>query len=319
MNTQFLQALLAEIKKTFPKNSAMVNALCDILKIDKGAVYRRLRQEVPFTFDEIASISKHLNISMDSLIDENHYSISFQLRLPNFTEPQESDYYLLNAFNKFLRSVSQSENSETASISNILPHDFFNEFNNLLLFYLYVWNYHYNSNIKVKPFHQFTAPPEMKKIINEHMMEMKKFNKTCYVLDSRIFKLYVNRVDYFNSIRLIERKDVLLIKEELFSILDYLEKIAITGQYKETGNAVNIYISDIDITTSYACLEAKNIHFSMFKAFILSYVTSFDENTFIKMKKWIQSLIKTSTLITLTNEKQRVLYFEKQRKIINEL
>jgi len=57
----------------------------------------------------------------------------------------------------------------------------------------------------------------------------------------------------------------------------------------------------------------------MIKAFILSYITSFDENTFEKMKHWIHALVKISTLITLTNEKQRVLFFERQRNIVNEL
>jgi len=148
---------------------------------------------------------------------------------------------------------------------------------------------------------------------------MKNFTKTYYVLDSGMFQLFVNRVKYFHSIRLVEKESVLKIKEDLFSMLDYMEKIAITGQFKETGNAVSLYISDIDITTGYTYMEAKNVYFSLVKAFILSYVTSFDENTFEKMKKWIHSIIKISTLITLTNEKQRVLYFEKQRKIVNEL
>jgi hypothetical protein len=118
---------------------------------------------------------------------------------------------------------------------------------------------------------------------------------------------------------LIEKDDIQKIKEDMLSLLDYLEKMAVTGQFEETGNLVNLYISDIDITTSYTYLESENIHFSMIKTFILTSVNSMDENTFEKMKKWIHSLIKISALITLTNEKQRILYFEKQRKIVNEL
>jgi hypothetical protein len=109
------------------------------------------------------------------------------------------------------------------------------------------------------------------------------------------------------------------IKNDLFQLLDYLENIAITGQYKETGNAVHIYISDIDITTNYCYMEADDIKFSMIKTFILTSVTSLDEKTFEKMKDWVHSFIKTSTLITVAGEKQRVNYFENQRKIINEL
>jgi len=319
MNEQLYQVLIAEIRKIFPKKSEMIDTLAEMLKIEKGAVYRRIRQEVPFTFNEIAIIAKRLNISLDGIVGiEKVKSAPFQMGFPDFISPQEEDFYILDIFLKLLRSITKLENSETASITNVLPHDLFGEFDHLILFYLFVWNYHYSVE-QVKPYHQISTSSRLYKYMKEYMLEMKKFNKTYYVFDSRMFRLFVERVSYFNSIRLIEKDDVLKIKEDLFSLMDYIEKMAITGQFAETGNAVNLYVSDIDVTTGYTYLSAQNIHLSMVKAFILSYVTSYDEGTFEKMKRWIHSLIKISTLITLTNEKQRVLYFEKQRKIINEL
>ena len=319
MENHLYQALLDEIQKAFSKKSMMVNTLSDILRIEKGAVYRRLRQDVPFTFNEIVVIAKNLNISLDNLVGiENYKSVTFKLRLPDFLNPQAMDYHAFNLYINFIKSLLKSENSEVASISNVLPHDLFNGFNYLLRFYLFVWNYHYNS-MKPKPFHQISISTEMEKFLNEYMREMKKFYKTIFVFDNGLFRFFVDRVNYFNSIRLIEKNDVSKIKEDLHSMLDYLEKIAINGQFKETGNAVNLYISDIDITTCYTYFETKNIHLSLIKAFILSYITTFDENTFERVKKWIHALIKISTLITLTNERQRVLFFEKQRKIVNEL
>jgi len=319
MDNHLYNSLLNEIEKVFTKKSIMVNSLSEILRIEKGAVYRRLRQDVPFTFNEIAAIARHLNISLDSLVGiENHKSIMFQLRLPHFISPQNDDYYVLILFIEFLKSINKSENSETASISNVLPQDLFIGFNYLLKFYLFVWNYHYSST-NPKLFHQITITSKMNKLLNDYMMEMKNFNKTCYVFDNGLFRFFVDRVNYFHSIRLIEKEDVLNIKTDLHLMLDYLERMAITGQFCETGNSVNIYISDIDITTGYSYLETKTVQFSMIKAFIMSYMTSFDKNTFEITKHWINALIKISTLITLTNEKQRVLFFEKQHQIVNEL
>jgi len=313
------QVLIAEIKRLFPKSSVMVNTLADILMIERGAVYRRLRKEVPFTFDEIIAIAKNLNISIDSLVGiESGKTISLQLQLPDFISPHDSDYKTFNNYIKFLQTINESENSETTSISNVLPHDLFYGFDYLIKFYLFFWNYHYNSD-NPKPFHQIPVPMEMNRFLTDYMLEMKKFKKTCYVFDGGVFRFLVDRVNYFSAIRLIEKEDVLKIKEDLLSMLEYMEKMALTGQFIETGNAVNIYISDIDISTSYTYFETESIRMSMIKTFVLSYVTSFDENTFCRIKKWISALIKISTLITLTNEKQRVLFFEKQRNIINEL
>ena len=319
MDNQLHQVLLTEIQRRFTKNSEMVNALADILRIEKGAVYRRLRQDVPFTFNEISIIAKSLMVSLDNLIGiEGQKSIPFQMHLPDFIFPQDSDFYILNTYLNFLRSINQSENSEFASASNALPYDLAFKFRELIPLYLFKWNFHYNSD-KVIPYHQITIQPEMERIMTEYTLEMKKFKKSSYILDNRVFRLFVDDIHYFNSIRLIEKDDIQKVKEALHTMLDYLEKMAVTGEFQETGIPVNVYISDIDITTSYSYLESENIHFSMVKTFILSSVNSTDITTFERMKKWIHSLIKISTLITLTNERQRVLYFEKQRKIVNEL
>lgn len=319
MDNLLYQVLLSEIREKFAKKSTMVNTLAEILRIEKGAVYRRLRQEVPFTFNEIAVISRRLKISLDNMIGiDFQRSIPFELQLPNFALPEEPDYNILNNYTAFVRSLTQSENSEIASISNVLPADLSAGFHYLSLVDLFKWNFHYNTE-KMKPFHKIIIAPKIKKFLSEYSMELKKFNKASYVFDNRIFQLFVDDIKYFNTIRLIEKDEIAKIKEDLLSMLDYLEEMAISGQFKETGNSVNLYISDIEVKTSYTYMETKDIYFSMVKMFILSAVTSVDKNTFEKMKNWIHSLIKISTLITLTNEKQRVLYFENQRKIVSEL
>jgi hypothetical protein len=320
MNDLLYQVLLTEIQKNFTKKSTMVNTLADILRIERGAVYRRLREEVPFTFNEIAIIAKHLKISLDNMIGiDSQRTIPLQSRLPDYISPQQEDYKMFEFYIKFLQSINhQADNSETVSISNILPLDLFYNFQYLFSFYLFIWNYHY-SNDKIKPFHQISIVPKMKEFLNDLSIEMKMIKKTCFIFDNRVFRLIVDDINYFYSIRLIEKEDIIKIKEDLFFLLDYLEEIAVTGQFKETGNSVSLYISDVDITTNYTYIESQKTHLSIIKIFFLATVTSRDINIFEKMKKWISSLIKVSTLITLTNERQRVLYFEEQRKVVSEL
>jgi hypothetical protein len=319
MDNHYYQFLLTEIRKVFTKNSVMVNTLADILRIERGAVYRRLRKEVPFTFNEIALIAKHLRISIDRVIGiDTQNTIPFQSRIPDFISPQEEDFSMLDFYTRLIRSTNRSENSEMASIANVLPCELICRFQYLFRFYLFIWNFHLN-NDKVIPFAQISIPPDMNRFLEEYTVEVRMFNKTSFIFDDRVFQLFVKDIHYFHTIRLIDREAILKIKEDLFSMLDYLEDMALTGQFKETGKPVNLYVSDVDITTNYTYFESTNINLSMVKIFFLSSVTSMDANIFDKMKKWIQSLIKISTLITLTNEKQRVLYFEKQRKLVNKL
>ncbi len=54
----------------------------------------------------------------------------------------------------------------------------------------------------------------------------------------------------------------------------------------------------------------------MIGVFAMNYITSTDEGTLEKMKLWTQSQKKVSTLISESGEVQRMMFFKKQREII---
>ena len=63
LNTNLIEAA----KEKFPAKGQLANILMDTLYMGKEAIYRRLRGEVPFTFQEAAIISKELGISLDRI------------------------------------------------------------------------------------------------------------------------------------------------------------------------------------------------------------------------------------------------------------
>ncbi|MDR1675865.1 MAG: hypothetical protein LBR86_05310, partial [Tannerella sp.] len=109
------------------------------------------------------------------------------------------------------------------------------------------------------------------------------------------------------------------VKEDIFRLLDYLEHIATYGVHEETGNKVNIYVADVDVTSSYAYIRGDNFNLCVLKTFFLASATSTDEVIYEKTKNWITATLRLSTLITVANERQRVLYFERQREIVRSL
>ena len=65
------ESFLAELRKKIPQGAKLTNTLVDMLYIEREAVYRRLRGEVPFTFMEVVTIAKKLGISLDNLADSD--------------------------------------------------------------------------------------------------------------------------------------------------------------------------------------------------------------------------------------------------------
>ena len=313
--------LILEMQRRFIKSPELVSKLIDILSIEKEAIYRRLRKEVPFSFAEVVAISKDMGISLDHMIgfDNKHKRSAFQLQMTDFIEAEETDYLMMNEYVEIYRLSKGDKTSEMATSSNIIPQTIFAGFPALRHFYLFKWNYHYENNKSVKTFHDLVIPERVIQLYDEQFIVAKNIAVAYHILDHMLFLYLVNDIKYFHSINLIRSEDVKKIKEDLLKLLNYLEMLAITGIYEETNNKVYLYISDLNIDSNYFYLQTTAAQFSLLNAFILNSASSLDRQTLDQMKSWVNSIVRISNLITVTGEKQRSLFFTSQRKYIDQL
>jgi len=312
---------LIQLRKRIRQNSKLVVRLVDILSLERMSVYRRLRQEVPFTFEEIATIAKEFNISLDSIL-----RVDARPTFPLHFQPQddenliEVDYLILEEYLQSIKDVASDSDSEISSTVNLLPQPFYAGFKYIFQFYYFKWLYYTILTIKTKSYHEIILPDRLIQIVDDIFVSFINIKTNYIILDNRIFQNFVNDVVYFNNIRLIRDEDILLIKNELFRFLDYMETIAVNGYIDTPSNKVLIYISETSIDTSYSCVYSKSsFNFISIWPFIFSGILSYDEDMLNMMKRRICSIIKTSNLISVTGEKQRTDYFETQRKIVEQL
>lgn len=317
--TEQQNSLLNEIKRRLPQNTKLADVFIKTLGISKEAAYRRLRNEVPLTFDETAILAKDFGISLDNLVGvEVQYSRPFQLRLPEFIDVQEEDSYMFDDFLCFLKKISDSPDTEVGMLTNMLPQDLFSGFGYLIKFNVFKWQYYYH-NEQVIPFHELYIPRKVLSSFKKQFEHSKNIKKTIYIFDNSIYKKIVDEINYFHNIQLINKEDTLHIREELLRCLDYIEELTESGKFKETENDVLVYITNLEVTTPYTYLRSGDVKYSLIKTFILTSATSLDNKTFDKMKDWIRASMRTSTLITQTNENFRLQYFRTQREIIDTL
>jgi hypothetical protein len=107
-----------------------------------------------------------------------------------------------------------------------------------------------------------------------------------------------------------------MIKEDILSFLDYMETVAAKGYFPETGNKVNLYISQMNIDTGYGYFYTNTVKLSLVRTFILNVASSYDEKAFEKLKNWIHLKKRFSTQISGSGEKQRIDFFKKQRQLV---
>ena len=315
------QNLLIQLRNRIRQNSELVTKLVDLLSIERMAVYRRLRQEVPFTFEEIVAIVKEFNISLDSMLGvDARTTLPFRFQYHENEIPVEIDYLLLEEYLQAIKDLSSDSEGEISSVANLLPQLFYTGFKYIYNFYYFKWRYYTIPSHQTKSYHEIILPDRLIQIVDDIFNNSKNVKNNYFILDNCIFQNFVSDVAYFNSIRLIRDEDIIRIKDELFRFLDYMEIIAINGYADKPSNKVFIYISDTSIDTSYTCIDSKSSsRFVLIWSFIFNSILSFEEGTFTMMKNRIRSIIRTSTLLSVTGEKQRTQYFDTQRKIIEQL
>ena len=199
-----VKELINQMKERIPPGHNLANYLTDTLYMGKEAVYRRLRGEVAFTFDEIAVISHNLGISIDQIIG-NHLSnrVTFDLNLLHSPNLMESYYEIVERYLRIFQLVNGDENSETYSATNTIPFTLYSSYEYLSKFRICRWIY---QNGKMKTPNSLSDMHVPEKIINAHKKlseSIRKVGKTYFVWDSNVFQSVVKEIKYFAGLNLI--------------------------------------------------------------------------------------------------------------------
>ena len=310
-------SFLGALEKKIPEKAKLIQTLAETLFLEKGAIYRRLRGEVPFSFFEVANIVEKLDISFNSIINSDASNIDrTEMTIVEYASLNErvlDDYMTLIILAK---NDPQSEFTESA---NVLPVSIFTGFEALSKFFIFKFQYLFSGTDNRKTFNDLVLSEKTKQVFQSYFSETKHFANTVFIWDYMIFRFLVTDLKFFFSINLISENDLQLIKTDLIAFLDYIEEIAINGCFEETGNSVSFYISDINFNTNYCCVKINDMYISHIKSFILNSAQSFDISSYQKINNWIHSLKRSSTLITQSGAVHRAEFFEKQRMIISEL
>lgn len=317
-NEALYNTFLEEIARKVPHRTRLVSILSNMLSISKEAVYRRLRGEMPFTFNEVMSISRELHISLDTLnMNVSTSSKPFKLNLIEYINPAESDFALMEEMTAIMKSFKDAP-AEVGEIANIIPQPLYVNYDSIFKFYLFKWKYQSQSFKKVVPYKDIVVSDKLKKTQQEYVKWAKRLN-TEYVFDNFLFHHLVSNIKYFYYVGLILKKEVQQIRMDLLKILDDMDMLSRTGILKESGKKIDMYISHINIDTNYIYVATPNYKLTIIKAFLLNGIASTDRATFEEVKSWIQSMKQQSILITKSSEKERIEFFKAQYDLVESL
>jgi hypothetical protein len=319
MKEELNKELIAAVTACVPKGESMVNLISEILSMGKESVYRRLRGEVLFTFDEVSKIARHFNISLDNMIGLKSIKRAvFDLSLLKMENLFDKYYEVLDGYVEVFRVMKKDPRSSVKLAFNTLPYMFVTPYPGLAKFQLFRWINQIRVNQNLTPFSALELPRRVLDVQQQFVQEMHNAASTTFLLDECMFSSFARQIYYFAKLRLLTREEVEQLKQELLSLLAQIETLSIRGTFSN-GNEVTIYLSDFDFKISSSHFECKDFMMCDLLLYSMNRVRSYNANLCLIQAEWIESLKRYATLITQSGEIQRADYLEKQREYITSI
>ena len=316
---EFNNPILAVLEDKLQPHVKPVQYLMDTLEISKESAYRRMRNQIPFSFDEVATLCKDLHFSIDQVIGETDSSDGVFLKLDK-VEPfsEEVIYKFLAKFAADLESIVKDKNSDAHIVLNYLPL-WALQIKPLRELHFCRQLYSQEKINVMQTFKDIVVPDKINEQYERISNLWEQLPNVCVVLDSSTFQKVVDEIKYFYAIKFLTKENVEYMYKGMIELLEYYTILAITGK-NHFGNSYKIYLSNLAIDANIAHYRANNTEVSEIWLYPEQRIQFFNNQIINYLhKNWIQAQIKSSSLITSSNDILQREFFQKTYSSINSL
>lgn len=313
---QIQEVFIQKLRETISPNISLSEELADLLGISSDSAYRRLRNETEFTLKEVHAIAKHFNISIDSLFAFNNDFVTCNyIKLTDSVENFEK--YLASLAGQ-LKGLRQLKNSQVIYAAEEVPIFHSLGTDPLRAFKLFYWQ---RSVLNVpeyqnKKYALDIIPQKLLQIAGEIHEHYKHVPSLEIWTDNTILTTVKQIEFYFESGAFKNKEDALLVLEHLGKMIDGISEYSEHSGKLPGQENYKLYNSDLVIGTN--CIHITTDHFnSSYISFnTLNSLTTTNRVFCEEIEHWMKNLMKKSTLISGSAEKQRFRFFNSMRKHI---
>ena len=319
MKKSINEILIDKIQENISPNEKMVIYLMDKLSLGRESAYRRIRNQIPFTIEEIVKLADEFGFSVDDIIGRStNQHILVDVKNGTFQNPQQAFIEMLDMHYNIMMNVYQAEKKEMISALNRLGPSYVAGQEYLFKFYYYKWMHQLYQAPSTLKYSDITVPQEIITAKNKLISLLRQTtNTTCtYILDQNIYLNIVREIQYYYKRGLISDEELYLIKKDFHDII-YIVEDMVQNSVNNLNNRYLYYISmsALEASCVYIYHDDNMLISTTPCSFFPMYMTN--RETCMMLKKWMDSLKKFSALITESNEYMQAAFFKKQHEYID--
>lgn len=315
-NYQSQEFLFQRIKEILPPHVSLVDVVAEILHISSDSSYRRIRGETPVILDEAKELCNHYKLSLDHILNVKTGSTLFQSVRVN-THNYNYEVYMME-LKKLVQYIGSFLQKEIIYRSKDMPvfHNFY--YKPLIAFRYFFWmkTIIQHPDFANREFELDCVSPEIEKLSRELTIEYNKVPST-EIWNTEGVNVAINQIEFYkDSGYFSSASDIKVVYEALEASLIHLKNEVEFGckfmpeenpQSKKENFRFFFNRVMLGETTVMVVTDRVKTVFINYDA--LNYVSTRDELFCNPYYEDLQSLMKKSTIISQTSEKQRNIFF----------
>lgn len=295
-----------------------VNYLVNLFSMSKETAYRRIRNTIPFSIEEAATIAADLNLSIDQLIDLKSGYFPFNKDFNVGREPEDVYFNLLNGDIELMNKLLDAKEMKIMAVLNRIP------FRLLPYPALFKFDYcHYLYSIGkislMTRYSDIVVPLHISDLHKQSSAYFSKLSNITCVIDSMMYSNIIRKIQYYCRSEFLSDEDLHTLQAELLALLDSYERLLRTGK-NSAGSESIFYYTFFNIDSNVIFIEYdKNSLLQLWIYPESPVVIKNNQQMNEVQKRWIDSEIRNSMLITKTADIQQIEILRNTYKQISEL
>lgn len=315
---QFNNPILSILEDKLPVHVKPVQYLMDTLGISKESAYRRMRNQIPFSFDEVALLCRDLHFSIDRVIGSSDTSTGVFFQINQTDNNEDTIYNFFVNFTNDLEFIVRDSRSEIMLAINrfplwCMPIKSLQKLDYCKRLY---------SKDKINVLHTFQdieIPSKLNEQYGRTTRLMELIPNLTVLIDNNVFQKIVDEIKYFYTIKFLTKDDVEVLQKGALELLEYYTTVALTGKNR-VGYNYQLYLSNLSVDANVCYYTSNKSEISEIWLYNDQKI-HIENNPVINTlhKNWIQSQIKFASFITSSNDIVQREFFQKTYSLINTL
>ncbi len=319
------QLFFQHIKEKLPQHISIVDDVAELLNISIDSAYRRIRADKPISFEELQKLCIHYKVSLDQFLNLQSDAFIFTGKLGN-----EVNFFFENWLEEVLKQysiISSFEKKHIYFLIKDLPFNLHFQIPELAAFKFFVWmrcfsGYQVEKGIKFA----FDYPRfEEHHTIAQKIVTVYNTIPTTEIWNTEAINTTIRQIEYYHEAGgLVTKEQAHILFDKLEQLVNHIEKEAELGLKFRIGEQPNfsaseyrLFNNEMIIGDNSILAELGDMRVTFLNHSFMHFIGTRDKTFNTAMFNNLTNLMQKSTLISSSDERERIQFFNRLRNEIN--